>query len=76
MTMIDVWFLRYGTQQTEFFVTLDQHLENMKKMSGYIIIFTSVSKIMIIGCTGPEIWHMTDIIIILHFGLFLTLLLH
>ena len=34
----------------------------------------SVSKIMIISYTVPEIWHTTDVIVIFHFGLFFALL--
>ena len=37
--------------------------------------YTSVSKLMIICDTAPEIWPMTDVTIIFHFGLFLALLL-
>ena len=33
--------------------------------------YTSVPKIMIICYTFPEIWHVTDIIFIFHFWLFL-----
>ena len=29
---------------------------------------------MIICCIVPEIWHMTDVIVIFHFGLFFALL--
>ena len=36
--------------------------------------YTSVSKIMIICYTVPEIWCMTDVIVIFHFGLFFALL--
>ena len=36
--------------------------------------YTSVPKIMIIWYTVPEIWHMTDVIVIFHFGLFFALL--
>ena len=36
--------------------------------------YTSVPKIMIICYTVPEIWHMTDVIVIFHFGLFFALL--
>ena len=39
-----------------------------------IIILPSVLKIMIIGYTVPEIWHMTDVIDIFHFGLFFAFL--
>ena len=35
--------------------------------------YTSVPKIMIIGYTVPEIWHMVDVIVIFHFGLYFTL---
>ena len=37
---------------------------------------TSVLKIMIVCYTVPEIWHMTDVIVIFQFGLFFALLLH
>ena len=36
--------------------------------------YTSVPKIMIICNTVPEIWHITDVIVIFHFGLFFALL--
>ena len=36
--------------------------------------YTSVPKIMIICYTVPEIWHLTDVIVIFHFGLFFVLL--
>ena len=35
---------------------------------------TSVPQIMIICYTLPEIWHMTDVTVIFHFGLFFALL--
>ena len=35
---------------------------------------TSVPQIMIICYTIPEIWHMTDVTVIFHFGLFFALL--
>ena len=35
---------------------------------------TSVPKIMIICCTVPETWRVTDVVVIFHFGLFFTLL--
>ena len=44
--------------------------EKMKKRPGDIIILQKCTKIMIICCTVPEIWCMTDVIIF-HFGLFL-----
>ena len=36
--------------------------------------YTSVQKIMIICYTVPEIWHLTDVIVSFHFGLFFALL--
>ena len=36
-------------------------------------LYTSVSKIMIICYTDPEIWCVTDVIVIFHFGLLFTL---
>ena len=37
-------------------------------------IYKNVPKIMIMCYTVPEIWHMTNVIVIFHFGLFFTLL--
>ena len=45
-----------------------------EKNPGYIIILQSVLKIMIICYTDPEIWHMTVVIVIFHFGLLFALL--
>ena len=45
-----------------------------KKKCLEISVYTSVPKIMIIYCTVPEIWCMTDVIVIFHFGLFFALL--
>ena len=48
-----------------------------KKWKTYLEIssfYTSLPKTMIIGCTVPEIWWMTDVIVIFHFGLFFALL--
>ena len=84
----DVWFLRHGAWWTESFVVLDrllsfyppnnpknQNFEELKKTleisSSYT---TSVPKIMIICYTVPEIWHMTDVIVIFHVGTFFVLL--
>ena len=44
----------------------NKNLKKIKKTPFY----TSAPKIMIIGYTVPEIWHMTDVIVIFHFGLF------
>ena len=38
--------------------------------------YKSVPKIMIVCYTVPEIWHVTDVIVIFPFGLFFALLLH
>ena len=137
----DVWFLRYGVWQTEFFVILDhflpfyppknpknQNFEKMKqppgdiiilhmctindnhmmygsrdmerdrqnhlsfwtivycitsrkikfwkteKMPGDIIILHKCTKITITCYTVPEIWHLTDVSVIFHFGLLFALL--
>ena len=39
-----------------------------------IFFYTSVPQIMIISYTVPEIWHVTDVIVTFHSGLFFTLL--
>ena len=73
-------------QQTDFFCHLGPFFaflppnspknQNFKKWEKHLDIssfYTSVPKNMIIGYTVPEIWHVTDIIVIFHFGLFLAL---
>ena len=66
----DVWFLRYGVRQTEFFVIMDrflpffppidpenQNFEKMKKALSYIIIlemFTINDSHMIYGFSGVD----------------------
>ena len=50
-------------------------LKKWKKRLEIWSFYMRVPKIMIICYAVPEIWHVTDIIIF-HFGLFLTLLLH
>ena len=48
--------------------------QKMKKIPGGIItLHTSVPKIMIICYTVPEIWCITDVSVIFHFGLFFAL---
>ena len=42
----------------------NQNFENMKKTPGDIIILHKCTKIMIICYTVPEIWHVTDVIVI------------
>ena len=49
-------------------------LKNWKKHLEISSFYTSVPKIMIICYTVPEIWCMTDVIVIFHFGLFFPLL--
>ena len=80
----DVWLLRYWAWQTKFFsfwINLPpnyQEIKILKKWKKRLEIWSfymRVTKIMIICYAVPEIWHVTDIIIF-HFGLFLTLLLH
>ena len=48
--------------------------EKIKKAPGDIIILHMCTKIMIWWCTFPEIWCVTDVIVISHFGLFFALL--
>ena len=51
--------------------------ENFKKMKKCLEISsfnTGVPKVMIICFTVPEIWRVTDVIVIFHFGLFSALL--
>ena len=45
-----------------------------KKTQEISSFYTTVSKIMIIGYTAPEIWHVTHAILIFHFGLFFAFL--
>ena len=58
----DVSFLRYQVRQT-----LSQKWKHLVILSFY----TSVPKLMIIGYTVLEIWCMTDVIVVFHFGQFL-----
>ena len=64
----DVWFLRYGVQQTEFFVILDHFLpfyplttpkikilKNWKKHLNMLSFYTSAPQMTIIWCMVPEI---------------------
>ena len=54
-----------------------QKIKILKKWKKHLEIssfYTSVPKIMIICYTVPEIWHVTDVIVIFHFGLFFALL--
>ena len=56
-----------------------QKIKILKKWKKHLEIssfYTSVPKTMIICYTVPEIWRMTDVIVVFHFGLFFALLLH
>ena len=77
----DVWFLRYEIWflqyvlwfRATFYLTNKSKNQNFEKMKKHLEIssfYTVVTKIMIICYTFPEIWHMTDVIFIFHFGLF------
>ena len=46
-------------------------LKKLKKILEISSLYISVTKIMIICCTVPEIWHVTHVIVISHFGYFL-----
>ena len=48
--------------------------EKLKKILEIPSFYTIVQKIMIIGYTVPEIWHVTDVTVIFHSGLFVALL--
>ena len=84
----DVWFLRYGVQQTEFFVILDHFLpfyppplttqkikilENWKQHVEILSFYTCVPLMKTIWCMVPELSSATDRIFC-HFGLFFALL--
>ena len=80
----DVWFLRYGARQTEFFVILDhflpfyppnnpenQNFEKIKKTPGDIILLHKCTIKTIIWCMVLEIWSATDRIFFVILGHFL-----
>ena len=71
----DVWFLRYGARQIEFFVILghvllfyptnnskNQILKKWKNNLEISSFYTCVPQMTIIWCMVPEIWSTTDII--------------
>ena len=67
-------FLSFWTIFCPFTPLTTQKIKILKKWKKHLEIssfYTSVPKIMIICYTVPEIWHMTDVIVIFHFGLFL-----
>ena len=49
-------------------------LTKLKKTPEISSFYTGLSKIMITCYTVPEIWYVTDIIVIFHFGLFFSIL--
>ena len=51
----------------------NQNFEKMKKHLEISSFYTSVPKLMIICHTAPEIWYITNVICIFHFGLFFAL---
>ena len=51
-------------------------LKKFKKRLEILPFYTSIPKTIIICYTGPEIWRVTDVIVIFHFGLFFDLLPH
>ena len=56
-----------------------QKNENVKKIKKHLQIssfYKSVPKFMIICYTAPEIWYMTDVIVVFYFELFFTLSPH
>ena len=63
----DIWFLRYEVHQPEFFCHLG---------SSWLDSDRILARLMIIGYTVPEIWHVTDVIVIFRFGLYFSLLPH
>ena len=52
----------------------NENFNTMKKSLEISSFYTIVPKIMIICFIVPEIWRVTDVIVIFHFGLFFTLL--
>ena len=72
----DVVIFHFG----QFFTLLttnslkNQNFKKMKKSLEISSFYILVPEIMIISYTVPEIWHMTDVIVIFHFGLFFALL--
>ena len=60
----EVQVLRYE----EWKLKISQKLKNPLEIPSFYII---VPKIMTMGYTVPEVWHVIDVIVIFHFGLFL-----
>ena len=81
--MYGAWGMDWGGQNVLSFLTIfchfllsnnpkSQNFENIKKPQE-ISFCTSVPKIIIICCVVAEIWLITDLISIFHFGLFFAL---
>ena len=56
-----------------FFALLPPPNSRKNEISSF---YTSVSKIVFISYTVPEIWHVMDVIVVFHFGQFFALLPH
>ena len=70
-------FLSFWTNFCPFTPLTTRKIKIFKKWKKHLKIssfYKSISKIMIIHCTVPEIRHVTDVIFIFHFGLFFALL--
>ena len=83
----DVWFLCYGVWQAKVFVILDHFLHLYPLTTQKIKILKKLKKapwdiIILQKCTNNHdhmlycswVWHMTDVIVIFHFGLFFAFL--
>ena len=64
-----LWYPLPNSSKNENFTKIKKQLE----VSSFN---TSVPKIMIICFIVPEIWHLTDVIVSFHFGLFFAILSH
>ena len=67
--IVDIFctFTPLKAQKTKISKKKKKHLEMSK-------FYTSVPKILIICCTVLEIWHMTYVVVVFHFGHFFALL--
>ena len=84
----DIWLLRYDVHQTKFFCHLGtffsflppltawkmKNSKKWKKCHDISSFYTIAPKIMIICYIVPDIWQVTDVIVIFDFGLFFALL--
>ena len=76
MTDVIIIFLGYFLP---FYLPKSWKNENVKKIKKHLEIssfYTGVTKFMIICYTVPEIWCMTNVIVVFHFELFFTLSPH